>query len=187
MRGWMASGAALTLLAGAALAHNGATTLGRKDIEHIMAAARASQDVVQARILHETPAQITEELNASLSDRTKIIYTPGYGVYVEYSAADGRDRMWFPRNPHVVEGHWGVKTVGGGPRACFHYLKSHDAMTGEFEPTECIDPAETLANMGVIDTRPGDAFGLLSGAIPYVKDPGEVPAWPSVPVAAKMQ
>jgi hypothetical protein len=155
------------------------TTLSKGDARGISTLARVKQHAAKERIAGLSKAELSAALTANLSDVTKIIYQDGYGVYVEYSAADGRDRMWFPGNVGVVKGVWGVREMGGGPRACFHYFNSRNAVTGEFESTECVPPEQTLGNGDVIDQRPGDAFNLLSDHIPYRKAPLSVPAWPA--------
>lgn len=86
--------------------------------------------------------------------------------------------MWFPGNTVVVKGIWGVREIHNVPRACFHYFNSVNAVTGEFESTECIKPVQTLSEEYVIDKRPGDAFNLLSDKIPYRKDVFSIPDWP---------
>ena len=180
------AGIALLVVAGAAAAQGQGTSrqLSAAEMYRLTSAAEAKRDAARAAYAGKPPEAITAALTATLADRTKIFFQPGYGVFVEYTTADGRDRMWFPRNPHVVVGTWAIRTMDGAPRACFHYLKSHDAVTGTYEPTECSDAMQTLAGMGLIDERAGDAFGLLSDRIPWTKEPREVPAWPGAPVAA---
>jgi hypothetical protein len=118
-------------------------------------------------------------LTANLSDVTKIIYQAGYGVFIEYTSADGQDRMWFPGNRGVVKGVWGLREMGGGLRACFHYLNSRNVVTGEFESTECVEAAQELSDAVVLDRRSGDVFKLMSDRIPYRKGTLEGPAWPA--------
>jgi hypothetical protein len=86
--------------------------------------------------------------------------------------------MWFPGNRGAVTGIWGIRYIHDTPRACFKYFNSRNAVTGEFENTECIAPEQTLGNSDVIGEKAGDVFGLMSGKIPYVKSPMSVPTWP---------
>ena len=132
-----------------------------------------------AEIAAMSPADIQEALTDAISDKTKIIYQPGHGVYVEYSAPDGHVLMWYPRNTGVVHGEWGIRQFGGEQRICFKYFAAYHGVTGEFEPTECVAPQQTLLAENVIALRAGDAFGLASGKIPYAKHPLDLPEWPS--------
>ena len=154
-------------------------TLSREDAHRMSSLAGAKTRAAKERIARLSSEELSAALTANLADVTKIIYQDGYGVYVEYSAADGRDRMWFPGNVGVVRGVWGVREMHGAPRACFHYFNSRNAVTGEFESTECIAPEQTLGGGDVIDQRPGDVFNLLSDRIPYRKDANSIPAWPA--------
>ena len=91
--------------------------------------------------------------------------------------------MWFQKNPHVVHGTWAVVNKFGKPRACYHYFNSTDYVTHEYEPTECIEPAQDIAAMGVLAVRTGDIFNLRSGKIPYLKGAMDIPALPDPPIA----
>jgi len=156
----------------------GATTLSQADIQKFEALARDKHEAEHVRLASLSNQQISDALQANLANKTKIIFQQGYGVYVEYSSGDGQDRMWFPGNQGVVKGNWGVREMGGGPRACFHYFNSRNAVTHEFESTECVSPEQTLSGENVLDERAGDVFGLLADRIPYRKSPLSVPAWP---------
>lgn len=140
--------------------------------------ATAKEKAARDRLKTLSKEQIYAELQHNLSDVTKIIYQPGFGVYVEYTAADGQDRMWFPGNTRAVRGVWSVRDRNGASRVCFHYFKSTNVVTGEFESTECSPPEQTLSDGIVIEKRHGDVFNLLSDHIPYRKAAFEVPAWP---------
>ena len=126
-----------------------------------------------------TDAQLTEALTARLANQTHVIYQPGYAVYIEFTGDDGTVLMWFPGNRNVVHGIWKIVDRNGTPEACYHYLNSHNAVTGEFENTECIDPAQTIAAMGVLAARTGDIYNLRSGNIPYRKETTDIPALPN--------
>jgi len=126
-----------------------------------------------------TKAQLAEALTARLANQTHVIYQPGYTVYVEYTGDDGTVLMWFPGNRNVVHGIWKIVDRDGTSKACYHYLNSHNAVTGEFESTECIDPAQTMAAMGVLASRTGDIYNLRSGNIPYKKPAMDIPALPN--------
>ncbi|WP_353227476.1 hypothetical protein [Novosphingobium sp.] len=155
-----------------------AATLTDQETQALHDAAGAKQRATKERLKTLSSAQIADALRENLSDVTKIIFQKGYGVFVEYTAADGQDRMWFPGNTGVIRGIWGVRDRNGRPTACFHYLKSVNAVTGEFESTECVPPEQTLGESVVIEKRHGDVFNLLSDRIPYRKAPLDVPAWP---------
>lgn len=128
------------------------------------------------RIAGWSPAQLEEALRQELNERTAMIYQNGHGVFVEYTAADGQLRMWYPRNREVVTGRWGVRRIRNKLRACFKYLDARNPVTGEFEPNECVRPEQVLGRSGVVGSWTGDVFRLLSGAIPYAKDPLSLPS-----------
>ncbi len=131
----------------------------------------------EAEVATMTPGQQGEAMAAAVTDRTIIYYQKGHGVYVEYTSADGRLFMWYPRNGGVVRGTWGLRTMGG-PKLCYQYRNAVHSVTGEYEPDECISPEQMLNGEAVLDSRSGDPFGLAKGTIPYPKSPRDVPAWP---------
>lgn len=128
------------------------------------------------RIAGLSPAQVEAALRDELANRTAIVYQAGHGVFVEYTAADGQLRMWYPRNRDVVTGRWGVRAIKGKLRACFKYLDSRNPLTGEFEPNECVRPEQTLGRSGLVRHYQGDVFRLMSGKIPYSKEALTLPA-----------
>ena len=123
--------------------------------------------------------QLGKAMADSVRDRTFIYYQRGYGVYIEYTASDGKVWMWFPGNTRVVHGIWGLRDFGG-PRLCYKYFNSRNAVTGVFENTECIEPEQALSKVDVIDQRPGDTFALANDVLPYRKSKFDVPDWPAV-------
>ncbi len=175
--------AALCLAPHMAVAGDGAKVLSAEDAHSLAAASNQKLATEKADVAAMSQADLRTALSASLNGRTKIIYQDGYGVYVEYTAPDGADRMWFPRNNGVVKGEWKVQDTDGVPRACFHYFGSHDVVTGQFEPTDCVPPEQTLSGANVLDQRSGDVFGLMGG-IPYVKSVMDVPQWPKADAGA---
>lgn len=122
--------------------------------------------------------EVRKRLNDVLSDKTSIIKQTGHGIYVEYTARDGRLFMWYPGNAGVVSGRWGISDEFSPPRACFKYFGAYHGVTGEFEPHECVAAAQTLGGAYVIDSKPGDVFKLSSEGIPYSKSVGNLPPWP---------
>ncbi len=117
-------------------------------------------------------------LKAALADVTRVIYQRGHGVYVEYTMADGKLLMWYPGNRRLVEGIWAVRDVEGLPRACFSYRNAVNPVTHVFNPTECVNPVQTLAESGTIARGIGDVFGLSANGLPFAKAAMDVPAWP---------
>ena len=163
----------------AALAQDVSPSVLSKDDAKAMASLMGKKvRTERAKLKTLSRQQISDALTENLSDVTKIIYQPGYGVFIEYTAADGRDRMWFPGNTGAVKGIWGLREIRNVPRVCFHYFNSVNAVTGEIENSECIQPEQTLSGANVIDKRPGDVFNLLSDKIPYQKGGMSIPSWP---------
>ncbi len=132
----------------------------------------------EAAVAALTPAQQGEAMVAAVRDRTIVYYQPGHGVYVEYTSAEGRVFMWYPRNRRVVYGTWGLRDFGG-PKLCYKYLDSVNGVTGEYEQDECIPPRQKLVAAEMLDSRPGDPFGLASGKLPYPKAKFDLPDWPA--------
>lgn len=143
------------------------TTLDPTELERRTAAIEAMSVDEQAAALE-----------ARARDLTNIYYQRGHGVFVEYTAADGRLFMWYRGNKTVVQGEWGVRTRNGHPEICFHYRGAVHGVTGEFEPTECINRVDALVNSARLDSHPGDPFGLASGKLPYSKPALDLPDWP---------
>ncbi|WP_443750825.1 hypothetical protein [Asticcacaulis solisilvae] len=168
----------LCLLPQVAFAGDGAKTLSDADAKAFAEASRQKQFDEQAVVAAMSDADVRAALTANVADKTKIFYQAGYGVFVEYSAADGSDRMWFPKNHAVVKGIWGIRVMDGKTKACFHYFNARNTVTGEFEGTECISPAQTLSGADVLEMRSGDVFGLMKDKLPYVKSAMDVPLWP---------
>ncbi|MEM7084517.1 MAG: hypothetical protein AAF465_17495 [Pseudomonadota bacterium] len=122
--------------------------------------------------------EITVRLNQALNDVTTIVKQTGHGIYVEYTAPDGRLFMWYPNNFGVVAGTWGISDEFSPPRACFKYFNAAHGVTGEYEPNECVPTEQILGEAYVIDKRDGDVFELSSKGIPYSKSAGNLPPWP---------
>jgi hypothetical protein len=133
-----------------------------EDFHNFSLLSKQREAAAKAQLAKLPKSDVVAAIKTSLSDKTKIIYQQGYGVYVEFTDADGTDRMWFPGNRGVVVGLWEVQDKFWGPQACFHYYKSVNAVTGEPENSECVPAAQTVGNADVIDERPGDVFHLLN-------------------------
>ena len=155
------------------------TVLSKDDAHKLAKLAHQKIVAKRAEVALLSREELSAALTTNLSDKTKIIYQDGYGVYIEYTGAHGEDRMWFPGNTDAVIGHWDLRDFGKSQRACFKYFDSKDAVTGEVNNTDCSPAEQTLSDGDTIDARSGDVFGLLSGKIPYKKDSLSVPAWPS--------
>jgi hypothetical protein len=133
----------------------------------------------EAAVEAMTPAQQGEAMIAAVNDRTVIYYQYGHGVFAEYTSADGKVFMWYPRNKRVVYGTWGLRDFGG-PKLCYQYRNATNPVTGEYEGDECIPPRQKLVAAELLDSRPGDPFGLAAGKLPYSKSKFDVPEWPEI-------
>ena len=98
--------------AAATAQETGATVLSNADIQKFEALARDRHAAERTQLAGLSGQQVSDALKANLANKTKIIFQKGYGVFVEYSSADGQDRMWFPGNQDVVKGIWGVRDRG---------------------------------------------------------------------------
>ena len=120
--------------------------------------------------------RVASELGKSISGKSKLLYQIGHGGYVEYTAADGNLRMWYPKNQNVVKGSWGIREMRGNMRACFHYSNAVNPVTQVFEPTECVPAEQTLSGGDVIQSWDGDVFRLMEDKIPYPKGVMDIPS-----------
>jgi hypothetical protein len=129
--------------------------------------------------------QLRAALTDSLSDRSKLIFQPGHGVFVEYTAPDGQLRMWYPNNVDVVKGSWGIRSTKSGVKPCFRYKEAVNPVTNVYEPTECPSAVQTLSEATVLKQWKGDVFSLMSDRIPYKKSNMDMPEPPgaAAPVA----
>lgn len=152
------------------------TVLSFKEAGRIIVATEKKQAETKKRIRDWTTEQLTSELKAAISGKTKLIYQLGHGVYVEYTDPAGDLRMWYPRNKNVVKGSWGVRNVGGEVRACFQYGNAINPVTHVYEPTECVAPEQTLSAANVLQSWDGDVFRLMGDRIPYPKDTMDMPS-----------
>jgi hypothetical protein len=158
--------------------------LQEEEAQSLERAAVAKEAEASKRIEGQSTEQLSSALTAALSDRSKLIYQAGHGVYVEYTAPDGQLRMWYPNNLRVVKGSWGVRKVKGRLRACFHYSNAVNPVTQVFEPTECVSAVQTLSEADVLKSWAGDAFGLMRDRIPYRKGKMDMPSPETLPKAA---
>lgn len=147
------------------------------------AAAFEDQAIVRwleasARIGDMTDEEVRAALVAELSGRTSIIRQEGHGIYVEYTAPDGRFFSWYPLNTSVEKGIWSVSEAVSPPEACFKYKDSNHPLTGEFEPEECVSAAQIVGRVYVVESREGDVFELGTKGIPYAKAAEDLPVWP---------
>jgi hypothetical protein len=132
----------------------------------------------EAAVAEMSPEQLKAAMVAAVNDRTIIYYQRGHGVFAEYTAPDGKVYMWYPRNKRVVLGAWGLRDFDG-PKLCYKYFDAYNGVTGEFESTECIPPEQKLIGAEILDSRPGDPFGLSKGSLPYAKSKLDLPDWPA--------
>lgn len=140
--------------------------------------------IAEEKIAILSDEEISSQLRESLSDRTGVILQKGHGIYLEYTSADGDLAMWYPYNGRVVNGSWGINSDYSPPQACFKYNNARHGVTGEYEPNECVSPAQTIGKIHLLDERAGDPFNLSSGTIPYPKEAGNIPIWPDEVVVA---
>lgn len=151
------------------------TILSFKEAGRIIVATEKKHAEARRRIRGWSNEQLTSELTAAISGKTKMIYQLSHGVYIEYTDPTGDLRMWYPRNKNVVQGSWGVRDVRGKIRACFQYRNAVNPVTQVYEPTECIAPEQTLSGAEVLQSWEGDVFHLMDDRIPYSKDTMDMP------------
>lgn len=116
-------------------------------------------------------------LRGALSGRTRAVNIAGHGIYVVHNAADGRLFAWFPGQPAVVGGSWGVQKISRKISvACQRFDRPGAApRTGPFLPQECMPAEKTLGDLDVLASWEGDPFDLKSGQLPFIKQPMGLP------------
>ncbi|WP_426011577.1 hypothetical protein [Caulobacter sp. DWR2-3-1b2] len=137
-----------------------------------------------------TTAEFETYVQSFLRDVTVIGGDGQHGTQVEYTDAQGQAFLWYPGNKKVLVGHWRTKldeqVVDGKTlrslSVCFAYPKSsRNPVTGASGgKEECASAAMLVMGSYFMrtDRRPGDAFKLSSGAIPYVLGRDDRPIWP---------
>lgn len=165
------------------------TVLSPSDARSFVKLGDQKRSNQKKRVATMSEADVIAAIRQNLTGTTKIIYQKHFGVYVEYTAPDGSDRMWSPGNSSIVKGIWGIRTTFSDeiPRACFRYFNTKHISTGDFYADECVDTAGTLTNSDAISVVSGDIFNLMSDQVPYVKGEMEVPALPSTEPNAAAQ
>lgn len=133
----------------------------------MVAQSREAAAIEQARTLK--PDALEQALRDALSDRTRMIYSQGHGIRVEYTSPDGALRLWYPGGRQVALGQWGVQRFKKKLiNACFRYRPA-EAAGAAFAASECAPAEQTLSAVNVLRDWRGDVFALTSGRIPYVK------------------
>jgi hypothetical protein len=110
-------------------------------------------------------------LRGALGGRTRAVNIPGHGIYVVYNSADGKLYAWFPGQPAVVPGSWGVQKLSKKVSvACQRFDRPGvPPRTGPFLPQECAPAEKTLGDLDVLESWDGDPFNLASGQVPFTK------------------
>ncbi|WP_156930334.1 hypothetical protein [Sphingomonas jaspsi] len=116
-------------------------------------------------------------LRGALTGRTRAVSIPGHGIYVVYNSADGKLYAWFPGQPSVVSGTWGVQKLSRKVSvACQRFDRpGATPRTGPYLPQECMPAEKTLGDLDVLESWDGDPFLLSSGQLPFIKQPMGLP------------
>lgn len=137
----------------------------------------APENVVRA--LEARPHVPASDAFALIGNRTRLIAPPGAPLQVAYADAAGTIILWFPDSGEVRRGRWHIEEriweLFEGGRAiktvrqatiCYNY---GGTIPNVFAPehmrnTLCPSVAQVRAYM--LDSKPGDMFGLARGASP---------------------
>jgi len=137
-----------------------------------------------------TSAEFHQYIRRRYSDATLVTRDNAHGWQAEYTSADGQAYLWYPGNRTVVQGTWRtrvreqpIRNVGLARTVeiCFAYAGASNPVTGSGPDQEECSQAGLMLTGGMIkvERRPGDAFQLADGTIPYVLDAQSKPAWPA--------
>lgn len=153
------------------------TVLSDDDTRQMAMVAQGRQAEAVGRAGMMKTKELEPALRQALTDRTRAVLVQGYGIYVVYTAADGRLYAWFPGRPDVVGGTWGVQKISKKTSvACQRFDRPSAPRTGAYLPTECVPVERTLGDLDSLQSWPGDPFGLASGRVPFVKQAMGLPS-----------
>lgn len=154
----------------AAAAPQGETVVSEQEARQLAQIARSGsgEGVVMARKLKGK--KLAAALEAALAGQTRLVHVPDLGIYAIYTAPGGALYAWFPGQPAVIGGKWGVQRFSSKlSSACFRYRRATGWTDGPFVPGECVSPDVTLGQADVLGRWGGDVFGLSSGRVPFIK------------------
>lgn len=146
-------------------------------VQQLMMVAKSRQADAAGRVGMLKRKELEGALRGALAGRTRAVNVPGHGIYVVYNSADGKLYAWFPGQPAVVPGNWGVQKLSKKVSvACQRFDRPGAApRTGPYLPQECMSAEKALGDLDVLASWDGDAFALASGQVPFVKHPMGLP------------
>lgn len=130
------------------------------------------------RVRYLTAEEIYSGFFESIGNKTRVIANDGHGIYLEYTSPTGEFSMWYPGDETPVMGTWEIDESYNPARVCFQFLNASHHLTGEYEPRICVGTHSTLFDGYIMDKTEGDVFDLMSGELPFVKEPFDYPGWP---------
>ena len=134
----------------------------------MVASSRSAEAIGQVRGLKG--AALESALREAVADKTRAVVIDGHGIYLVHAAPDGRVYGWFPGQPAVVVGTWGVQKFSSKVIvACQRFERPNVVATGPYTAKECKAADATLGATDVLQQWDGDPFGLDGGRVPYVK------------------
>lgn len=145
------------------------------DIRQMLMVAQSKEGSAIEKAVTLKGAELDQALRGAIADRTKVFYEEDEGVIVQYAAADGQLRRWYPGSRSPVFGRWGVQRLTKKlTAACFRIPAVTEPVAVPFSPSECVRAEQTLSSANVLRQWRGDVFGLMRG-VPYVKSPMGLP------------
>lgn len=146
-------------------------------ISQLMMVAKSRQADAAGRAGMLNRKQLEVALHGALAGRTRAVNIPGHGIYVVHNAADGKLYAWFPGQPAVIGGTWGVQKLSRKVSvACQRFQRPGVApRTGPYLPQECMPVEKALGDLDVLASWDGDPFQLTSGQLPFIKQPMGLP------------
>ena len=145
------------------------------DIRQMLMVAQSKEGSAIEKVVTLKGAELDQALRGAIADRTKVFYEEDEGVIVQYAAADGQLRRWYPGSRSPVFGRWGVQRLTKKlTAACFRIPAVTEPVAVPFSPSECVRAEQTLSSANVLRQWRGDVFGLMRG-VPYVKSPMGLP------------
>ena len=149
--------------------------LSEGDVRQMLMVAQSKEGSAIEKAVTLKGAELDQALRGAIADRTKIFYEEDEGVIVQYAAADGQLRRWYPGSRSPVFGRWGVQRLTKKlTAACFRIPAVTEPVAVPFSPSECVRAEQTLSSANVLRQWRGDVFGLMRG-VPYVKSPMGLP------------
>jgi len=153
-----------------AMASPSETVLAEDQIRQMSMMSSSHQAEAAGQLQMLKGKAIDTAIREAMSDQTRAVLIPNLGIYVVYTAADGRLFAWFPGHSKAVGGTWATQKISRKAHAsCQGFARTGGPGSGPSQPKECQSAEAAVGGQWVLDRWSGDPFGLGSGDVPFAK------------------